>query len=58
MILPFTLLRRLECVLEADKQAVLDANDKVKGMSLPEEAAEKLVLRATEQNFYNTYLIC
>ncbi|SFG29750.1 type I restriction-modification system subunit M N-terminal domain-containing protein [Neptunomonas qingdaonensis] len=24
VILPFTLLRRLECVLEADKQAVLD----------------------------------
>ncbi|WP_428034122.1 type I restriction-modification system subunit M [Amphritea sp.] len=54
VILPFTLLRRLECVLEADKQAVLDAHEKVKGMSLPEEAIEKLVLRATSQNFYNT----
>ena len=53
VILPFTLLRRLECVLEADKQAVLDANEKVKGMNLPEEAAEKLVLRATSHNFYN-----
>ncbi|BBB29889.1 type I restriction-modification system subunit M [Neptunomonas japonica] len=57
VILPFTLLRRLECVLEADKQAVLDANDKIKAMNLPEEAAEKLVLRATEQNFYNTSLM-
>ncbi|MDP2521400.1 type I restriction-modification system subunit M N-terminal domain-containing protein [Neptunomonas phycophila] len=54
VILPFTLLRRLECVLEADKQAVLSEYEKVKGMSLPEEAAEKMILRATEQKFYNT----
>ncbi|WP_339890086.1 class I SAM-dependent DNA methyltransferase [Neptuniibacter pectenicola] len=54
VILPFTLLRRLECVLEVDKQAVLSEYEKVKGMSLPEEAAEKLILRATSQNFFNT----
>ncbi|WP_075172131.1 type I restriction-modification system subunit M [Neptunomonas phycophila] len=54
VILPFTLLRRLECVLEADKQAVLSEYAKVKGMNLPEEAAEKMILRATEQKFYNT----
>lgn len=54
VILPFTLLRRLECVLEADKQAVLSEYEKVKGMNLPEEAAEKMILRATEQKFYNT----
>lgn len=54
VILPFTLLRRLECVLEADKPAVLEACEKVKGMTLPEEAAEKMVLRATAQNFYNS----
>ncbi|MDO6564635.1 class I SAM-dependent DNA methyltransferase [Amphritea sp. 1_MG-2023] len=54
VILPFTLLRRLECVLEADKQAVLSECEKVKGMNLPEEAADKLILRATSQNFFNT----
>ncbi|TCK09131.1 type I restriction-modification system subunit M [Marinobacterium mangrovicola] len=54
VILPFTLLRRLECVLEADKAAVLAAHEKVKGMGLPEDAAEKMVLRATKQAFFNT----
>ncbi|MBY4678892.1 type I restriction-modification system subunit M [Marinobacterium arenosum] len=54
VILPFTLLRRLECVLTADKKAVLDAHEKVKGMNLPEEAAEKMILRATSQKFFNT----
>lgn len=54
VILPFTLLRRLECVLEPDKAAVLAAHEKVKAMSLPEEAAEKLILRETSQNFFNT----
>ena len=54
VILPFTLLRRLECVLEADKQAVLNEYEKVKDMSLPDEAIEKLILRSTSQNFYNT----
>ncbi|RVU29320.1 type I restriction-modification system subunit M [Neptunomonas marina] len=54
VILPFTLLRRLECVLESDKTAVLAAYEKVKVMSLPEEAAEKLILRETSQKFFNT----
>ncbi|MDP2506140.1 class I SAM-dependent DNA methyltransferase [Oceanobacter sp. 3_MG-2023] len=54
VILPFTLLRRLECVLEADKTAVLSECEKVQGMHLPAEATEKLILRATSQNFFNT----
>ncbi|WP_029653497.1 type I restriction-modification system subunit M [Marinobacter daepoensis] len=54
VILPFTLLRRLECVLESDKQAVLDTHTKVQGMNLPEAAYEKMVLRATNQRFFNT----
>lgn len=54
VILPFTLLRRLECVLEPDKEAVLAEHEKVKAMGLPEEAAEKLILRATKQAFFNT----
>ena len=48
IIMPFTLLRRLECVLEDRKEAVLQEYDKVKTMKLPEEAQEKLLFRATE----------
>jgi type I restriction enzyme M protein len=61
IILPFTLLRRLECVLEASKDAVVAQNEKVKTMNLPEEAQEKLLLRATQVSsnpkglsFFNT----
>ena len=55
VILPFTLLRRLECVLEASKADVLAANEKVKLMSLPEEAKEKMLLKATNGlSFFNT----
>jgi type I restriction enzyme M protein len=54
IILPFTLLRRLECVLEKGKAAVLKKHAEVSKMNLPEEAAEKLVLRATEAKFFNT----
>lgn len=38
IILPFTLLRRLECVLETTKEAVIAEAQKVKAMKLPEEA--------------------
>ncbi|MBW2185004.1 MAG: SAM-dependent DNA methyltransferase [Deltaproteobacteria bacterium] len=54
IILPFTLLRRLECVLQKDKAAVLVKHAEVCQMNLPEEASEKLVLRATEAQFFNT----
>jgi len=47
IILPFTLLRRLEGVLEGSKEAVLAQVEKVQAMNLPEEAQEKLLLRAT-----------
>ncbi len=54
VILPFTLLRRLEGVLEDTKTAVLTEYDKVKKMNLPEEAQEKLLFRATDGLlFYN-----
>ena len=54
VILPFTLLRRLECVLEADKPSVLAKHAEVAKMGLPEEVYEKMVLRATEATFFNT----
>jgi type I restriction enzyme M protein len=55
IILPFTLLRRLECVLEDSKEAVLAQVDKVQAMNVSEDAQEKLLLRATNGlSFYNT----
>jgi type I restriction enzyme M protein len=59
IILPFCLLRRLECVLESSKEAVLAEQQKIQAMNLPEEAQEKMILRATkvgEQtlSFFNT----
>ncbi|PNU19847.1 restriction endonuclease subunit M [Geothermobacter hydrogeniphilus] len=54
VILPFTLLRRLECVLEKDKAAVLQKHAEVGRLELPEEAAEKMLLRVTEAKFFNT----
>ena len=54
IILPFTLLRRLECVLEKSKPAVLAKHAEVSKMNLPEEAAEKMLLRATDAKFFNT----
>ena len=44
IILPFTVLRRLECVLEANKQKVLVAVESTK--ALPEVARDKLLLSA------------
>lgn len=61
VILPFTLLRRLECVLEESKDAVVKEAERVKAMNLPEEAQEKMLIRATQTTnnpngltFFNT----
>jgi len=55
VILPFTLLRRLEGVLEESKEAVLAQHEKLLAMKLPEEAQEKMVLRASNGlGFFNT----
>ncbi len=50
VILPFTLLRRLECVLAETKDAVLREYERVRKLKLAEEAEEKLLLRATRKN--------
>lgn len=52
IILPFTLLRRLECVLEANKLEVLAKYEAVKAMPL--EAQDKLLTHAAQHSFYNT----
>jgi type I restriction enzyme M protein len=50
VILPFTLLRRLECVLEPTKEAVLAAAKKYAGMG---DASIPLIKKASGQQFYN-----
>lgn len=54
IILPFTLLRRLECVLKGTKDKVLAEVERIESLGLPEEAKEKLLLRASGLSFYNT----
>lgn len=55
IILPFCLLRRLECVLADTKEAVLAKAEELKNSPLPEEAKEKFLLKATQGlAFYNT----
>jgi len=55
IILPFTILRRLECVLAPTKPKVLKEAEKLRGMKKHgEEAREKFLLKASGQSFYNT----
>ena len=54
IILPFTLLRRLECVLHDRKQAVLEEAERVSNLDFPEEVKEKMLLKAAKLSFYNT----
>ena len=55
VILPFALLRRLECVLEGSKPALLAESAKVEKMAIAEEAKEKLIRRAAGGlRFFNT----
>jgi len=51
VILPFTVLRRLDCVLEATKPAVLTENAKQQKAGLN---PEPFLLRKAKQRFYNT----
>nr|WP_269769869.1 class I SAM-dependent DNA methyltransferase [Sphingomonas sp. TX0522] len=51
VILPFTVLRRLDCVLEPTKTAVLSELDAKTAMGLN---PEPFLLRAAKQGFYNT----
>ncbi len=55
IILPFTILRRLECVLEATKSKVLKQDEKLtENKKLEPKAREKFLLKAAKQSFYNT----
>lgn len=50
VILPFTVLRRLDCVLEATKTVVLAENEAKTKLGLPPES---FLLRKAGQSFYN-----
>src|SRR6476646_7807562 len=52
VILPFTVLRRLDCVLEPSKAAVLTELTKLQKSKLP---VEEFLLRKSGQHFYNTW---
>jgi type I restriction enzyme M protein len=52
VILPFTLLRRLDCVLEPTRTAVREAAEKYQ--AVPEQTRDALLKRAAGQAFYNT----
>ena len=52
VILPFTLLRRLDCVLQPNRQAVREAAEKYQ--TAPEQPRDALLMRAAGQKFYNT----
>ena len=51
IILPFTVLRRLDCVLEPTKQAVLEEHVARQGQGMN---PEPFLLRKAQQSFYNT----
>ncbi len=51
VILPLTVLRRLDCVLEPTKEIVFEHLPKVKGLSL--DAAEEVLKRKAKLSFYN-----
>ena len=53
IILPFTLLRRLECVLSDHKEAVVEKYATIKDGSMPEEMQEKQLTRISKRAFYN-----
>jgi Type I restriction-modification system methyltransferase subunit len=54
VILPFTVLRRLDCVLEPTKPAVLAKAKELEGSPLPEGAKDRMLRTAAGAAFYNT----
>jgi type I restriction enzyme M protein len=51
VILPFTLLRRLECVLDATRDAVIAEYEVRKNLGIP---LEQFLIRKSNNSFYNT----
>ena len=53
VILPFTVLRRLDCVLEPTKPAVLKEFDKQQAKETPSDLMETYLVRKAKQHFCN-----
>lgn len=51
-MLPMTVLRRLDCVLEPSKSKVLEEQKKLKGQN--PAYVQKMLQRAAKRRFYNT----
>ena len=54
VILPLTVIRRLDCVLEKTKVKVLAKHAELKQAKHPEGTIEKMLLRASGNSFFNT----
>ncbi len=58
VMLPMVVLRRLDCVLEPTKDAVLERRDELEAQRMPEAAMERLLGKAADPNrkhpLYNT----
>ncbi|QMV10144.1 N-6 DNA methylase [Streptomyces lincolnensis] len=55
VVLPFTVLRRLDCLLEPTRQEVLDAQLKVAGTGTYSDSyMERVLRRASGRHFFNT----
>ena len=54
VMIPLTVLRRLDCVLEESKQDVLKEYKKLKAQDKSEEQIEKILTHKFKINFYNT----
>lgn len=53
VILPFTMLRRIDCVLEKTHEQVVTTYEQYKDKTTP-EVLDQLLKKASGQNFYNT----
>ena len=54
VMIPLTVLRRLDCVLEKSKQDVLKEYKKLKAQDKPEDQIETIITHKFKINFYNT----
>src|SRR5476651_2542154 len=54
VILPLTVIRRLDCVLAATKAKVVAKHVELKLAKHPDGTIEKMLLRASGTSFYNT----
>jgi type I restriction enzyme M protein len=55
VMLPMTVLRRFDCVLEPTKQKVLATYEKQRGGKLKDDALDKVLNRAAGQRFHNHF---